>query len=93
MTRDIGHGADQGHCKGEAFGKGEAIAVDPGNVSPDQNTNSNTLSNIHNIHGNVNIDIVPVQWVEDPRVKWEHICVTCHLPVEKMLKKNLGHLG
>ena len=28
-----------------------------------------------------------MQWVEDPRVKWEHICVTCHLPVEKILKK------
>ena len=46
MTRDIGHGADQGHCKGEAFGKGEAIAVDPGNVSPDQNTTSNLDTDI-----------------------------------------------
>ena len=31
------------------------------------------------------LNIVPVQRVKDPGVKWEGICVTCHLTVEKNL--------
>ena len=37
-------------------------------------------------HSNGNVEI-PAQWEENPRVEWEHICVTCHLPVEKLTWK------